>query len=242
MLGFCSCACRGIVQESQTEQKLEEVDLSSLDILRRHEQSSAFCLLNNCLFLHRLCASSLVSWSLVETRPCTPGFLPFTKTLSQPVKQKAYLDDKNTVQDRSCSAEEKSHMLDSTALMRWKASERDETASSVHARCACKGIVLQEPQPRENLAEMDVSSLDILLKRHEQSSAFSLLHNYTSLLLGARLKPKINAGRRISLSSKLLIFQDREERVLLSSGLQPGRSRVCRGIVQEPRQRRNWKK
>ncbi|XP_065448489.1 uncharacterized protein LOC135983052 [Chrysemys picta bellii] len=37
-----------------------------------------------------------------DTRPCTPGFLRFTVTLSQPVKQKVYLDDRNTVQDRSC--------------------------------------------------------------------------------------------------------------------------------------------
>ncbi|TFK08280.1 src kinase-associated phosphoprotein 2 [Platysternon megacephalum] len=50
MLGFCSCASRGIFQEPQPEEKVAEVDVSRLDILvSRHEQSSAFCLPNNWL-------------------------------------------------------------------------------------------------------------------------------------------------------------------------------------------------
>ncbi|KAM9125354.1 uncharacterized protein ACDP82_012757 [Pangshura tecta] len=42
--------CRGIVQELEPEEKLEEVNLSSLDILvSRDEESSAFCLLHDWL-------------------------------------------------------------------------------------------------------------------------------------------------------------------------------------------------
>ncbi|XP_044849759.1 uncharacterized protein LOC123353061 isoform X2 [Mauremys mutica] len=43
--------------------------------------------------------------------------------------------------------------------------------------CAGRGIV-QEPYSEERLSEVDLITLNILLSRHEQSSAFSLLHNW----------------------------------------------------------------
>ncbi|KAM9115794.1 uncharacterized protein ACDP82_018064 [Pangshura tecta] len=101
-----------------------------------------------------------------------------------------------------------SHVPESTALMRWKAKESDDTlrrAQGLHFQrllsslarsgefsaaegwiqeddcrwCTSRGSV-QEPQPEEKLAEVDLISLNILLSRHEQSSAFCLAHNNAS--------------------------------------------------------------
>ncbi|XP_039369111.1 uncharacterized protein LOC120390467 [Mauremys reevesii] len=168
------CVCRGIIQEQQPEEKLAEVDLSRLEILLSgDQQSSAFCLPHNCLTKGKevTCQCLLPSCHGKRARTMGPQELLMPRKSCPTGSGTVATLNEITVCFGDCSAH--------GPPCSW---------------CACTGIVLQEPQPGEKLAEVDVSSLDILLKRHEQSSAFSLLHNYTSQLLGARLKPKINAG------------------------------------------------
>ncbi|KAH1170658.1 hypothetical protein KIL84_006276, partial [Mauremys mutica] len=43
--------------------------------------------------------------------------------------------------------------------------------------CAYRGII-QEPQPEEKLAQVDLSSLDIAVSRDERFSAFCLMHQW----------------------------------------------------------------
>ncbi|XP_044852797.1 uncharacterized protein LOC123354709 [Mauremys mutica] len=147
-----SCAGTGIVQEPYPEERLSEVNLISLNILlSRHEQSSAFCLLHK--------------W-LTKGKEVTYQSTVIMRRKARPTRP------------RSLSKSGISFTSGSGAVT--AVSEINVWFGEGSAHDA-PGSSLQRNHPGalagREYAEMDLSSLDILLRRHEYSSSFCLLHS-----------------------------------------------------------------
>ncbi|KAM9129867.1 uncharacterized protein ACDP82_010666 isoform 1-T2 [Pangshura tecta] len=142
-----SCSGTGIVQEPYPEERLSEVNLISLNVLlSRHEQSSAFCLLHN--------------W-LIKGKEVTYQSTVIMRRKARPTRPRSL--SKSGI---SCTSG--SRAVTTVSEMNVWFGE-----GSAHGPSGSRGIV-QEPYLEKEEAEVDLSSLDILLSRHEQSSALSL--------------------------------------------------------------------
>ncbi|KAM9111653.1 uncharacterized protein ACDP82_021255 [Pangshura tecta] len=188
---------RGIIQEQQTEEKLAEVDLSRLEILfSRDQQSSAFCLPHNCL-LQRNHPGALARREYAEVDLSSLDILLrrheysssfcllhncLTKEKEVTVSLPSSCDGKRArvTRPRALSKSNISRASGSGAATAVREISVCSGESSAHgppgSSCSCRGIV-QEPSLEQKLAEVHLSSLNILLSRHEQSSAFCFPHN-----------------------------------------------------------------
>ncbi|KAM7138174.1 uncharacterized protein RBU57_016783 [Macrochelys suwanniensis] len=167
---------------AQAEERLEDVNLSSLDVLvSRDEQTSAFCLRHNWLTKGTEVEgqSRLPSCDGKRARAGRP------RALLMPGKSRpAGSGSAVAISEISVSLGEGSAPGTRLQLVlqrkclgvlaRGEMAELDLSSLDI----LLSRQIVQEPQPEERMEDVNLSSLDVLVSRDGQSAAFCLLHDW----------------------------------------------------------------